>query len=92
MPVVSVVDCSPHRGFDALRLRYNHPKHGGGQMTRLADRNTNDLRGEDHRFAQRILAAIKHPDCPTFMLDLEASRLARFITLRLKRQEGPSDE
>lgn len=57
---------------------------------RIEERTTDDINHKDHRkIALRIMAALKHPDCPTFMLDLEASRLARFISLRMGKNRGP---
>ena len=49
----------------------------------LDDSDVSDIGTRDTQLmANRLLAAMKHPDCPSFMLDREASKLARFLAIR----------
>ena len=51
---------------------------------RASELTVDEMGTKDTKFlAQRLLAGMKHPDCPTFMLDLEASKLARFLAIRI---------
>ncbi len=38
--------------------------------------------------ANRLLLAMKHPDCPLTILERKASQLARFLAVRLHRMKG----
>ena len=62
-------------------------------MNRLSrdnqDRCADDIGGvAEFKMARRIMAAMAHPDCPVLVLDDEASKLARHIAIRLRRQRG----
>lgn len=59
---------------------------------RLEDRGVEDVGNRDeYKTARRILAAFQHPDCPVLVLDYEASKLARFVSIRLNRLKGTED-
>ena len=51
-------------------------------------------RGTNHeqRLAQRILSALKHPNCPSSLFDFEAEKLARHIAVRMVRNKGEDSD
>lgn len=56
----------------------------------IEDRTIDDIGNvQEFNLARRISAAFRHPDCPTLVLDHEAMKLSRFISLRLCRMKGP---
>ena len=55
-------------------------------MRRSIDNATaEDLRGGELILATRIAHILAHPNCPEILLDLERSRLARFLAIKIKR-------
>jgi len=60
-------------------------KHRGIQARGVEDINTRHQRN----LAVRLQHAMRHPDCPTFMLDMEASQLARFLAVHIYTHKGP---
>lgn len=53
----------------------------------IEDKGVDDMaHKEEFKVARRILFALKHPDCPVYILDDEASRLSRHIAIRLSRR------
>lgn len=60
-------------------------------MRRIEAATVEDTRGDEQKLALRIKHILAHPNVPLFMLDLEASQLARFIAIRLKRSGGDTN-
>ena len=57
----------------------------------IADREVDDIGSHnERRMAERVLAALTHPNCPAEMFDFEKRKLARHIALRLMRMPGRS--
>lgn len=53
------------------------------------EQGVDDMDGiNERRLAQRVAAALRHPDCPLLILDHEASYLSRHIAIRLSRMPG----
>ena len=52
----------------------------------LDERDLEDIGSrDDYRLAQRVLAALQHPDSPMPMFDFEAKKLSRHIAIRINR-------
>ncbi len=56
---------------------------------RMGTRTTEEMGSRDSaNMARRLQYALRHPDCPEQLLDMEASRLARFLAIRYYKVPG----